>query len=283
MNLFATSSISWGTPLYILALYGLVRYFIRPTEKPHVKSNGWSPLEAVGITLFLYFIGQLIGGLLAYGVALAVGHDQAQAATWLSEAIVGQFVFIALVEAVTVGLLVWFLKRRRSNLQTLGLRGKPGIRDLGLALIAIVVYFVLYVIAVSILKNLVPSFNIDQQQQLGFHNPSHWQLPLIFISLVILPPMVEEILVRGFLYTGLRRKYPLIPSALITSGLFGLAHLEAGSGQPLLWIAALDTFVLSLVLVYLRERTGKLWAPMIVHGIKNTVAFLSLFVFHVVK
>ena len=66
-------------------------------------------------------------------------------------------------------------------------------------------------------------------------------------------------------------------SALATSALFATPHLfESGSGG-LLWIAGLDTFVLSLVLCYLRERTGRLWAGVGVHMLKNSIAFVSLY------
>src|SRR5262249_37045858 len=107
------------------------------------------------------------------------------------------------------------------------------------------------------------------------HGSALW---LVFISLVILPPITEEIMIRGFLFTGLRSKLSLIKAGLITSVLFAIPHLQPGSGQPLLWMAGVDTFILSLILVYLREKTGSLAASIGVHAIKNFVAFLALFV-----
>jgi membrane protease YdiL (CAAX protease family) len=59
--------------------------------------------------------------------------------------------------------------------------------------------------------------------------------------------------------------------------LFGVAHLQFGSGAPLLWVAALDTFTLSIVLCYLREKTGSVWAGVFLHAIKNAIAFVALF------
>jgi membrane protease YdiL (CAAX protease family) len=60
---------------------------------------------------------------------------------------------------------------------------------------------------------------------------------------------------------------------LVTSLFFGLAHLQLGNGAAALWAAGLDTFVLSLVLVYLREKSGALYAGMLVHSLNNVVAF----------
>jgi membrane protease YdiL (CAAX protease family) len=85
---------------------------------------------------------------------------------------------------------------------------------------------------------------------------------------------------RGYLYGSLRKAFSKLNAALITSVIFASAHLEFGSGAPLLWIAALDTFVLSLFLVGLHEKTGSLWAGMLVHGAKNAIAFAALFIFH---
>jgi membrane protease YdiL (CAAX protease family) len=125
----------------------------------------------------------------------------------------------------------------------------------------------------------ISSINTDQQQQIGFENASGLlPLSLVFISLVILPAFVEEIMIRGFLYSGLLKKYSKKIAAILASLIFAVAHLQLGSGEPPLWIAAIDTFILSVVLIYLRERTGNIWAGVAVHIIKNSFAFVSLFI-----
>ena len=100
---------------------------------------------------------------------------------------------------------------------------------------------------------------------------------LTFVSLVVLPPLAEETVFRGFVYTGIRRRFPFLLSAVITSVLFAIPHLQFGEGAPLLWVAALDTFVLSLVLCYVRERTNSLWPGILIHALKNGIAFVALF------
>ena len=126
------------------------------------------------------------------------------------------------------------------------------------------------------------SFNMNQKQDLGFSTATTGlPLGLIFISLVILPPLVEEALFRGFLYGGLRGKLKPISAALITSALFALPHTFGNdAGASLLWVASVDTFLLSLILVYLREKTGSLWPGIFLHMLKNGLAFASLFLFH---
>ena len=62
---------------------------------------------------------------------------------------------------------------------------------------------------------------------------------------------------------------------------WGSAHLPEGGAAGPLYIAAIDTFILSLFLIYLREKTGSLWSSMTLHATKNGVAFMVLYVLHV--
>jgi membrane protease YdiL (CAAX protease family) len=147
-------------------------------------------------------------------------------------------------------------------------------------LAAVPFYFVLYLLSVGLISHFVPGLNVNQQQQIGFNNV-HGAAPLVmtFISLVVLPPLAEEIMVRGFLYSSLKKALPTASAVIVTSALFASAHLPEGGAAGPLYIAALDTFVLSLVLIYLREKTGSLWASITLHAIKNGIAFVALFVF----
>jgi membrane protease YdiL (CAAX protease family) len=101
---------------------------------------------------------------------------------------------------------------------------------------------------------------------------------LIFVSVAVLPPIAEEIIARGFLFEGLKRSWGKRWAAVVVSLLFAMAHLGLGSGTQLIWLAAVDTFGLSFVLVWLREKTGGLTAPIGLHMLKNTIAFVYLFV-----
>ncbi len=284
MTLAFFTSINWFTPVYVLAIYGLVRYIARPRLAENNQANAkyihWTPIESVAVGLLIYFAGQFGGVVLALFIPRLWGLDSSQVISWMEHNVLGQFITILLVEAVSVGLLWGFIRRRRSSWQALGLK-LPKWRDVGYVLIGFGMYFVAAIVFLQIAKLLFPNIDANQQQQIGFDGASGIQLVPVFISLVILPAFVEELLVRGFMYGGLRKGLNKYAAALITSALFGIAHLQAGFGSPLLWVAAIDTFVLSLVLIYLKEKTGSLAASIGLHMLKNTLAFLSLFVFAV--
>jgi membrane protease YdiL (CAAX protease family) len=116
-----------------------------------------------------------------------------------------------------------------------------------------------------------PQVDLQQSQEIGFQNLSGYsQYLLAFITLVIVAPIAEEVLFRGYLYGKLRKHAPIWLGALITSALFAVAH-----GQ---WNVAVDTFALSLVMCSLREITGSIWAGTLLHMMKNGLAFYFLFI-----
>lgn len=236
----------------------------------------YSPLAMVASALGIFFAGQFLGGLLVAGVPLLFGWTVEHTQTWLTTNAWAQFLFIVAVESITVWLLWMLLKRRQANFVTLGV-GKLRPSHVGYAVGAFVVYMALYLVILVISAALVPGLDVEQKQELGFNMAARGKdlLP-IFVSLVILPPLVEELVARGFLFGGLRSTLAFWPATLITSLLFAAAHLGASS-EGLLWVAGIDTFVLSVVLCYLRERTGSLWPCIGLHAIKNGLAFCLLF------
>jgi membrane protease YdiL (CAAX protease family) len=249
-------------------------------QEPHISPITWSPLTAVIVAVVIFLAAQLIAvGALSIYPALrhwpgAMGQD------WLTNSVVGQFFFVVVAEGLTVLLLWLFMHWRKAPFRVLGF-ARPKLEDIAYALIGLVIYFPALIAAVALLHNFIPHFNINQSQQVGFQSGAHGsQLILVFVSLVVLPPLVEELMFRGFLFTSLRKKLPFVIAGLVTSLIFAAPHLlESGSGG-LLWIAGVDTFILSLTLVWLREKTGRLYAGIGLHALKNGIAFAALFLMH---
>jgi len=228
--------------------------------------------------LVVYFAAQLGASLLVIFYPQLEGWNRARITYWLDHSVVAQFWFVLLAEALTFGAIWWFIRWRGARLSAIGWR-KPRWMDPVYAVCAFFIYFLAYAMLLAIVSHLIPSINLNQKQDLGFQEVTgNSNLVLTFLSLVVLPPIVEETVFRGFIFTGLRGKLKFVWAAVLTSLLFATAHLEFGSGKPLLWVAGLDTFTLSLALCYLREKTGSLWPGILLHALKNGVAFLSLFV-----
>lgn len=152
----------------------------------------------------------------------------------------------------------------------LGLKGLPTWKDLLLAPAGMVVYAILAGILTT-LFTLLPWYVADQVQDTGFTNlVSTPDRIVAMIAIVILAPVAEELLFRGWLYGKLRRKLSIVPALLVVSVLFGIFH-----GQ---WNVGVDVFALSVVACALRELTGTIYAGILLHMIKNAVAFYLLFI-----
>ncbi|MBE7462105.1 MAG: CPBP family intramembrane metalloprotease [Planctomycetes bacterium] len=76
----------------------------------------------------------------------------------------------------------------------------------------------------------------------------------------------EELIFRGLFYHALRRYLGVWGAAMVVAAIFALIHF--------VWSNLLSLFVLSLVLTWLYERTGRLWASMWLHFVNNLMALL---------
>ncbi|HEU5121851.1 MAG TPA: CPBP family intramembrane glutamic endopeptidase [Candidatus Saccharimonadales bacterium] len=171
---------------------------------------------------------------------------------------------------LVLGVPFWTQKRRTSK-DDLGIARSLSWTDIGLAPAGFIVYFIVSAILVYVVTLIIPGFDVGQVQDVGFENLSQqYEVLLAFVTLVIVAPLAEELLFRGYLYGKLRKSVPIGVAMIITSIIFGLVH-----GQ---WNVAVDVFALSMVMCTLREITGSIWAGVLLHSIKNGLAFYLLFI-----
>ena len=160
----------------------------------------------------------------------------------------------------------------------LGLNGMPTWTDIGLAPIGLVVSLLLAAGLVT-LFSIFPWFDAEEVQNVGFSfYLSGLDRLIAFITLVIVAPIAEEVIFRGWLYGKLRGKtstqmnnvLSMILSSLLVSVLFGAVHMQ--------WNVGVNVFAMSLVMCGLREITGTIYAGILLHMLKNGLAFYLLYV-----
>lgn len=170
------------------------------------------------------------------------------------------------------------IKTQFVSMRTLGIDKWVTWTDIGLSIGGIVVYFILAAILLSIF-NIFPWFNAEQAQNIGFNtNLYGFERMLAFLTLVVVAPIAEELIFRGYLYGKMREKFSqvtseiwsVIISALLVSIVFGIVHMQ--------WNVGVNVFAMSLVACALREYTGTIYAGILLHMIKNGLAFYFLFV-----
>ena len=244
--------------------------FLNKIQKkfPSFAKYSWVRVIVLPIWVFVGFMAadfilQVVASVLvSLGVSF-VGIDQT----------VLNAVLAALIYILTIAIVIggpWLVRRIATTKTELGMTRLPNWMDLLLAPAGFMVYFLISAILVYAASQIIPGFSIDQTQQTGFnHLTFYYEYVLAFLTLIIVAPVAEETLFRGYLYGKLRKTLPMWAAMLITSALFGFVH-----GQ---WNVGVDVFALSLVLCYLREVTGNIWVGMLIHMIKNAIAFYILF------
>jgi membrane protease YdiL (CAAX protease family) len=224
--------------------------------KNDFAKKGWGIPGALFLGLSAYFIPNIVLVLLVPSLQVLPVAENIQT-----------FLITAIFEAITIATIYIFVRAYGFSLRDLGLvKFKPN--DLWLVLLGFGIYFVAS-IAISSIVQMFIGFDQNQPQEIGFTNPVGLELVLVFLVLVVLAPLAEELLFRGFIFKGMRKRLSFWWAAIITSALFALIHWQINVG--------LDVFALSLVLCWLRERTGSLWPSIMLHATKNGLAFLLLF------
>jgi membrane protease YdiL (CAAX protease family) len=191
-----------------------------------------------------------------------------------SDDVVFNTVLAAVVYLLTLLIVIgvpWLIRRKVTTKEDVGLTRLPSWMDIVLAPAGAIVYLLFAAVLLSLFAAIFPHIDLQQAQDTGFQNlATKSQYLLAFMTLVIIAPLAEEVLFRGYLYGKLRKHVPLWLAMLVTSALFGAVH-----GQ---WNVALDTFALSIVMCSLREVTGSIWSGVLLHMIKNSIAFYFLFI-----
>lgn len=156
----------------------------------------------------------------------------------------------------------------------LGLADSPTLTDIGLAPVG----YIVYAIFANILTTIFSAFswfNAEETQDIGFtYFITTTDRIFAMIAVVLIAPIAEEIIMRGWLYGKLRSRTGIIVALIITSLVFAILH-----GQ---WNVAVVTFALSAVLCGLREITGTIWSGIILHILVNGIAFYLRYVAQII-
>jgi len=227
----------------------------------------------MGLTLPIWVVAsfvlaQVIVGLLITLVrVLGVSFDGINV-TILSTVLTAVIYVIAIV--IVIG-LPWIIKKYRTSRAELGLTRYPEWLDLLLAPAGFVVYILLSALFMAFAMSYMTFIDFDQVQETGFSQLGpRFEYILAFVALVVLAPVAEEILFRGYLFGKLQKNVATWIAVLITSVVFAAVHLA--------WNVGIDVFALSIVLCLLRIVSNSLWPSILLHMLKNGIAFYFLFI-----
>ena len=210
--------------------------------------------------------------LIGWLMILILGREALEQPVWTA-------IYSALSYVIAMVLIIIVPRRWiKTTRNELGLKGWPTWTDIGLAPVGFIVSLILAAGLVA-LFSAFPWFDATEAQDVGFNvYMSGGERVVAFLTLVVVAPIAEEVIFRGWLYGKVREKLigklpekvGILLSIFVVSVLFGIVHLQ--------WNVGVNVFCLSVVLCGLREVTGTVYAGILTHMIKNGVAFYLLYV-----
>jgi membrane protease YdiL (CAAX protease family) len=163
---------------------------------------------------------------------------------------------------ITLPLYLVVRTYRRST-GTMGFR-TPRVKWFLILLPVIPVLLLLNELVYEMTERILGQFPLDEiLKEIITENPL-----LMGINTGVVAPIGEEVFFRGFVYTGLRRKYGVRNGILLSSLFFGLTH-----GIP--WQIPY-AFAAGVILAAVYEKTGSLYSPILIHIINNSLAVIGI-------
>ena len=152
----------------------------------------------------------------------------------------------------------------------------------GVRLGAIVFGLILVAVTIAAIVPFTSGYFDDARVDVSF-----WQMVARVLLVIPLGTVfVEEVIFRGVLHGLLRRRYAIVPAALIGALLFGLWHLfpvwnSYSDVEPTdvnRWGNVVGTFIATFVaglaFIWLRHRSQHLAAPILAHIGTNSIPFM---------
>ncbi|MGE8207114.1 CPBP family intramembrane glutamic endopeptidase [Heyndrickxia sp. NPDC080065] len=91
--------------------------------------------------------------------------------------------------------------------------------------------------------------------------------PIVVVVSSIIGPILEEIVFRKVIFGSLHKRLSFFPSALISSVIFGLAHME--------FVHLILYSAMGFTFAFLYKKTNRIMVPIIAHVMMNTLVVIA--------
>lgn len=116
-------------------------------------------------------------------------------------------------------------------------------------------------------RPIVPDFMVKA------YTTAHFT-PLLWLALVVVAPLVEEISIRGFLFKGIEHsKIGPVGAVLITSLVWAILHTQYDA------YGITSIFAGGLLLGWARLNSKSIWVPVVMHGLMNIIATVEAVIY----
>jgi uncharacterized protein len=238
------------------------------------EANSQNPIENTGLfypphivvilsvlSVIAVFGLQLIITPFALLLTSAVIPQGSEASANMADAIA-----IAAIISFSVGSLILytFSWLKRQNAWQLFAFRKP-------KLFPVLIWTAMYLILLLIIYLALPLLETETDFVKKMILNSHFPV-LLILGIVILGPLYEELLCRGFLFKGIQNsRFGNAGAVIFTAAFFALLHLFQ---YDYLYLTII--FVAGLILGMARLKSGSIWLPLILHSLHNLISIIYI-------
>ncbi len=130
--------------------------------------------------------------------------------------------------------------------------------------------FVAFMLGSDMLRELGDVPVVPRQTLQVWQSVSPWMMPVLIFAIVVLAPLGEEFMFRGFVFEGYRRSSAgVIVAVLLSSLLWAGLHLQYR------WYDIVALFFMGCLLCVVRLRCGSVWVCVFLHALNNMVACIQ--------
>src|SRR6266849_757392 len=220
----------------------------------------WGILATLAFAALAFLLGQAVG---VGAMTAAMGADLSRTA------FDGTAVAVSLLVANPIQIVTLALAARMTGEDLLAYFALdvPRRRDVIIAVAGLAaVILVADVLTLALGRELVPAF------QLEIHRSAQAEGALLslWLALIVVAPVGEELLFRGFLFRGLVRELrDALPGILLISLVWSLLHIQYD------WFGASLVFGLGVLLGYVRLYSGSTTLVILLHALLNLESVLE--------
>lgn len=238
-----------------------------PPAAPPTPWGSWATIGFLLLILGGMMVGQM--AVLVPWVVVRMVRDPGADINELAETLQydGDLLAVATFAGaiVTLGLVILLVKARRISPRDYLALGRVRLKIVLPWALALLVF----VVAFDSLSTLLDRPVVPESMRRVYETAAF--LPLLWIAVVIVAPLWEEIVFRGFGFPGLRSSRLGMAGAIIVPALFWTALHVQYDAYDLGFV-----FLLGLLFGYARERTGSVTVPIVLHVLNNLIATVQM-------
>ncbi len=229
---------------------------------PISEITNTSPVSDVPWTIRDIF-GALLSVVLILVIAILLGQIWPQSMINIDPGVIVTLGTLALL------IPIWYYTtfKYKTSWTTLGLRPFP-ISLIGFGIVLLMIFYLLNGVYAALLNG----FGLRIQPEITPLFESSPYPIILILGGTLVAPIVEELLFRGFIFTGLYHRLGWKRAMIISSALFAIVHITPTSFLPI--------FILGSLFAYLYHVSGSILPGILLHTFINGLAFAATYMIY---